>query len=450
MAESSLVVGIAVDHDDEPDYGSLARRGIKTYRFPLRWSRVAASTTFYHDEPAVGVFGGGDDDLSLHRALGLCDAAVLDGVPFWPHDDPRWHSIDVDAWTGLPTAEVVVDVVAVHHYRVLMTTLRAHGVEPVPVLDPRDMPAVLCGVVGGWASPLAIEAYAQFARAAFMQLGHLADLWLGFVAGVDSPASGPSAHRALRHTLLAHARAASIYHRDLAGASGVARGRFGAILACVPSGHPPSHDAPSVDHDDVDPWFDRIAAAFQTFSPEPPPDRDDGFGWGFTTPQRALLSRSIDVVALDCVLPSLPAAGPPGDSDAMAVDAQDNQDAVRPATRNMALAIDRAVADLPGLPIIVCDGVAHDEGGNSSRRDERPQNLFASCACPLRGADDLSDDLLDDDDDDSDDDRGDSGDGNGKHNADEIACLAARFDAVRSAVSAGRPVSAYLMRPARS
>lgn len=483
---AGLTVGIAADHDRLPDCGLLARRGVKAYRFPLRWSRVVTSTTFYHDRPAVA-----------HEAQRPRDRHTADDdMAFWPHDDPRWHSIHADAWAGLPTAEAVIDLDAVHHYRVLMTALRAHGVEPVPLLDPRDMPPVLRGVIGGWGSPLAIEAYAQFARVAFMQLGHLADLWLGLVLAAEPLVRGPYAHRAARHMALGHARAASIYHRDLAGAAGVARGRFGAVVECGPMAR---DERPSTETDgQAD--LDRLLRMFKAPSTAAAPstmdehvedgndngindddknqDDDGGFAWGFTPSQRMVLSRSADVIVLECA----PAAIA-GRDDQRTVPCDPHRDDVSSAPSDMALAIDCAVAALPGAALVVCDGPAHGDlpygsphGGGGTGQDMGDPTSQISGRDPLMADPRLGQDSCrahddghgddDDDDDDGDVDAIDvcvDGDGTadaggpvgyslggGQWDERTAACLLERFGDVRSAVSMGRPVSAYLLRPARS
>ncbi|BCU03179.1 glycosyl hydrolase family 1 incomplete domain containing protein [Pandoravirus japonicus] len=475
-----LAVGIAVDHDRLPDCGSLARRGVRVYRFPLRWSRMVTSTTFYHDRPAVP-----------HEAWRSPDRpAADDDMAFWPHDDTRWHPIHADAWAGLPTAEVGIDLDAVHHYRALMTALRAHNVEPVPVLDPRDMPSVLRGVIGGWGSSLAIEAYAQFARVAFMQLGHLANLWLGLVLAAEPLARGPYAHRAARHMALGHARAASIYHRDLAGAAGVARGQFGAVVECAPmacDGCPCTRTDGRVD-------LDCLLQMFKGPSTAPPSTMDDnagdgddndddddnkktdegddggGFAWGFTTSQRMVLSRSADVIVLECAPVAIA-----GYDDQQAAPRGAGENGVISAPRDMALAIDCAVAALPGAALVVCDGPAHSDPsyGDSTAQDTGDcagqtgdpsmiDHRAGQDSCLMRedGRDD--DDEHDDGDVDAIDvcvdgigtaDAGNPvGSGLGGRQWDErtAACLLERFGDVRSAVSMGRPVSAYLLRPARS
>nr|UMO79205.1 Glycosyl hydrolase family 1 incomplete domain containing protein [Pandoravirus belohorizontensis] len=485
---ADLAVGIAVDHDRLPDCGSLARRGVRVYRFPLRWSRMVTSTTFYHDRPAVPH----EAPRSPNRHM------ADDDMAFWPRDDPRWHPIHADAWVGLPTAEVVIDLDAVHHYRALMTALRAHNVEPMPVLDPRDMPPVLRGVIGGWGSPLAIEAYAQFARVAFMQLGHLADLWLGLVLAAEPLARGPYAHRAARHMALGHARAASIYHRDLAGAAGVARGRFGAVVECAPT---VCNECPCTRTDGrVD--LDCLLQMFKEPPTVPPSTMDDnaddddnginddnksgdddggGFAWGFTTSQRMVLSRSADVIVLECAPCAIA-----GHDDQQGVPRGAGRNGASSAPRDMALAIDCAVAALPGAALVVCDGPAHsdlphgsphgDDGtgqgmGDSARQIGNHDPLMIDPRASQDSCRMHEDGHGDDDDEDDDDDDGDIDaidvcvDGVGTADAgspvgngldgrqwDErtAACLLERFGDVRSAVSMGRPVSAYLLRPARS
>lgn len=475
MAEEGgmdFVVGVAVDHDRQPDYALLARRGVRAYRFPLRWSRVVTSTTFYHDEPAMPL---DDNDLAPCRGPDPCARPVADDdVASWPHDDPRWRAIHADAWADLPTAEAIIDLDVMHYYRVLMSTLRAHDIEPVPVLDPRDMPPVLRGVIGGWGSLLAIEAYAQFARAAFVQLGHLANLWLGLVLSVEPLGRGPYAHRAMRHMALGHARAASIYYRDLAGAMGVVRGRFGAIVECGPVALDPS---PSLGTDNVGQAnLDRLLRVFQrplagsTTSMTTTRDHteDDGFGWGFTQSQKILVSRSADIVVLDCTLPR-PAKTMMGDQDA---ESRGTDDPTRHAADDMALMIDHAAAVLPGAILVVCDGstpnappydppytVDSDNmdqhlGDRTDLEDDHTLGLSDTihvchlCLFDRDGGDcgngvDNTDgqdtvtiadnDLYDD-----------------EHDQEMATCLRGRLDAVRAAASAGRPVSAYLLRLPRS
>ncbi|AGO83403.1 Glycosyl hydrolase family 1 incomplete domain containing protein [Pandoravirus salinus] len=469
MGEKSgavLAVGIAVDHDCQPDCGSLARRGITIYRFPVRWSRVITSTTFYHNEPAVPFRGGGDggdgDASSTGTRSNPCDLlAASSDVASWPHHDPRWHAIHADVWTGLPTAEVIIDLDAVHHYRVLMTTLRAHGVAPVPVLDQRDMPPVLRGVIGGWGSPLAIEAYAQFARAVFMRLGHLSDLWLGLVLSGAPLDRGPYAHRAARHMALGHARAASIYHRDLAGASGVAHGRFGAIIDCGRAASEVNTCPGANGGGAAQVNFERLASVFQsnpsstTITSLAMGDDmdDDGFGWGFTASQRLLLSRSADVIVLDCTLP-LPTV-PMRDRHTGTCAADDS---MRRAADDMALTIDRAAAALSRVTLIMCDGLVSttppyiadkDRDGDSTGRDlddriNREDDHGPDSSDPLTRHSAYAKDGGHA--------QGDSDDGLYGDGCDKATAtrLLGRFGAVQTAASAGRPVAGYLLQSLQS
>nr|UDO47215.1 glycosyl hydrolase [Pandoravirus massiliensis] len=458
FGKDALATGLAVDHDDVPDCSDLVRRGVRSYRFPVRWYRAVASTTFYHDEPAVDqVDDHGDDGdggglvvsvLGPRSVSFECDALGAADVAFWRHDDPRWHRVDAAAWQGLPMTRVLVDAAGMRHYAELMTRLHAHGIEPMPVLDPSDMPEALDRVVDGWRSPLAVEAYAQFARAVFAHMGYLARTWVSLVpiadGGLDNE-SGQDWRRCARHVLLAQARAAAIYHRDLSGAGGSARGRFVVALSC----HPEANIGAVAGYDPCA-HFSRIAEAFAPFQPVAH-DRDDGFAWGFTTAQRALLSRTADAIVLECTLqepcPCGEYTADSGDagSDTLASHGA-HQSPTDQHTQALAFWIDQAAAILPGVPIIVCDGIAMEP-----KDDLCPTDMDVGSIDGGRAFDAVADGGL-----------GmcatlpaavcESGIGNDREAAVDVAAvvknLAARFAAAHRASLAGRPVEMYLVRPA--
>ncbi|AVK75622.1 Glycosyl hydrolase family 1 incomplete domain containing protein [Pandoravirus neocaledonia] len=472
--EDALATGLAVDHDDMPDCSDLLRRGVRTYRFPVRWHRAIASTTFYHDEPAVDRVddrGDGDDDGGLvvsvlgPRSVSF-ERDALDGadVAFWPHDDPRWHHVDAAAWQGLPMTRVLIEAAGMRHYTELMTRLHAHGIEPIPVLDPSDMPDALCRAVDGWRSPLAVEAYAQFVRAVLAHTGHLARTWVSVLPTCDAGTDGAAdldRRRSVRHMLLAQARAAGVYHRDLSGAGGAARGRFAVSIAC----HHRASDAGAATGDGEHADFDRIVEAFGHFC-TPAPSREDGFAWGFTTAQRALLSRAVDAIVLDCTLEeddgrwfcaSCDEHGGIDNECASGRCDDGNTEATAPAASVRGLPvdgqaqalsswIDRAAAALPGVPILVCDGTATDPGEEDRPMDmdtERGEIEPTFGQLPADGSGMhacLPDGVLDADDKEIDRDVSLDVDA-------VVKSLAARFAAAHRASLAGRPVEMYLVRP---
>lgn len=474
FGKDALATGLAVDHDDTPDCADLVRRGVKAYRFPLRWDRAIASTTFYHDKPAVDRDDDcGDGDGLVARAPGPralplhCDALDDADVAFWSYGDPRWHLIDTAAWEGLPMTRVLIDAAGMRHYADLMERLHAHGIQPIPILNASDMPDALCRVVDGWRSPLAVEAYAQFVRAVLGHMGYLARTWVSVLPAHDDGAGDAvdlDRRRSMRHMLLAQARAAGIYHRGLSGAGGAARGRFAVAISC----HSPTAAGAA---SDACTRFERTIGAFGHFS-SVAPDRDDGFAWGFTTAQRALLSRTVDAVVLDCALEdkqqrhhrrqrvasaehndTRDECAPDHSVDDVAKSAILATGSDYPVTRTHAQAlafwIDQAAATLPGVPIVVCDGVALDafdesapvdmdmEGDDADHISSDPlftDDKLDTNICPSTTALDYGDDKEPDRDVALD-----------VHAT--VESLATRFVVAHQASLMGRPVEMYLVRP---
>lgn len=123
----------------------------------------------------------------------------------------------------LPDGTGVVNAAGVAYYRNLCAELHKHGVQACATLYHWDLPRVLQDK-GGWAERFIVDAFVEYAKVCFKELGDCVDQWitmneplcitfLGYMAGRHAPGiQDPSqCIRAVHHVLLAHAKAVQAY-----------------------------------------------------------------------------------------------------------------------------------------------------------------------------------------------------------------------------------------------
>lgn len=147
------------------------------------------------------------------------------------------QSHEIDEADG--SVRVTVDPKGMAFYRRLMERLVANGVEPMPTLYHWDLPQTLQDAVGGWLSPVTAKAFAEYARACFQHLGHLARRWTtlnepyvvahhGYGVAGSPPGMRGREHIAAHNLLLAHGLAASVFKEF-----GRPGGAIGIVLNCA-------------------------------------------------------------------------------------------------------------------------------------------------------------------------------------------------------------------------
>eukprot|EP00934_Nitzschia_sp_Nitz4_P006309 Nitzschia sp. Nitz4//scaffold179_size51476//9505//11145//NITZ4_006921-RA/size51476-processed-gene-0.40-mRNA-1//1//CDS//3329539201//6299//frame0 len=114
-------------------------------------------------------------------------------------------------------------------YRHLINTLLDHGIEPWVTLYHWDLPQALEDMEGGWLNPSVVDDFGEYARVCFAEFGSRVQHWItinepwsiavqGYQDGTKAPGNtGDPMHNVYlvaHNLLLAHARAASIYHTD--------------------------------------------------------------------------------------------------------------------------------------------------------------------------------------------------------------------------------------------
>ncbi|AJF97602.1 beta glucosidase [Pandoravirus inopinatum] len=193
------------------------------------------------------------DDACKHYTKCPEDCDIIDSIGL----DSYRFSI---AWTRViksheineadGSVRVTVDPKGMTFYRELMERLVADGVEPMPTLYHWDLPQSLQDAVGGWLSPITATAFAEYARACFQHLGHLARRWTtlnepyvvahhGYGVAGSPPGIRGQEHVAAHNLLKAHGKAAVIFHEGFdkvwAEANGRPdeRGAIGIVLNCA-------------------------------------------------------------------------------------------------------------------------------------------------------------------------------------------------------------------------
>ncbi|MGN0287883.1 MAG: glycoside hydrolase family 1 protein [Atopobiaceae bacterium] len=134
------------------------------------WSNLKI-TDFYN---LVGSYGGNDftrrrdEDLAIFKDLGL---------------DSVRTSIQ---WSRLMDADGHLNPQGAQYYHELFAAFKRAGIVPFVNLYHFDMPAYLFAR-GGWENREVIEAYANYAAAAFQEFGHEVDYWFTFNEPIVEP-----------------------------------------------------------------------------------------------------------------------------------------------------------------------------------------------------------------------------------------------------------------------
>ncbi|MDR0785915.1 MAG: beta-glucosidase [Treponema sp.] len=123
----------------------------------------------------------------------------------------------------LPNGAVNAEGVA--YYRNLCAELHKRGVQACATLYHWDLPQVLQDK-GGWAERFIVDAFVEYAKVCFKELGDCVDQWitineplcitfLGYMTGGHAPGVKDPAQymRAVHHVLLAHAKAVQAYRK---------------------------------------------------------------------------------------------------------------------------------------------------------------------------------------------------------------------------------------------
>lgn len=139
------------------------------------------------------------------------------------------HRLSLE-WSRIEPRPGAFDAGAIAHYRRVLETLRARGLEPVVTLHHFTNPLWLARR-GGWANPEVVERFTRFARRMAEAYGDLVRWWVtinepnvyafqGFLGVVWPPGRVDliGGFRAMRHMVLAHARAYHAIHRAAPGA----------------------------------------------------------------------------------------------------------------------------------------------------------------------------------------------------------------------------------------
>jgi beta-glucosidase len=130
------------------------------------------------------------------------------------------------AWPRImPGGTGKVNPEGIAYYRQLCDELHKQGIAACATIYHWDLPQVLQDK-GGWADRSIVEAFAEYARVCFAELGGAVDQWitinepycvayLGYHAGVHAPGIKDlnQALRAVHHVNLAHGRAVKLYRK---------------------------------------------------------------------------------------------------------------------------------------------------------------------------------------------------------------------------------------------
>ena len=136
------------------------------------------------------------------------------------------------AWPRvLPNGTGQVNAAGIAFYNRLIDTLIANDIEPWVTLYHWDLPQALEDSYGGWLGRETVDAFGDYARLCFQAFGDRVQHWItmneswtvainGYNNGVHAPgrSDNPSTEPYIvaHNLILAHAKAAGIYHRDFA------------------------------------------------------------------------------------------------------------------------------------------------------------------------------------------------------------------------------------------
>jgi beta-glucosidase len=130
------------------------------------------------------------------------------------------------AWPRiLPNGTGAVNKEGIAYYRNLCAELHAHGIQACATLYHWDLPQVLHDK-GGWAKRFIVDAFVEYARVCFVELGDCVDQWitineplcvtfLGYLSGAHAPGVKDPAQMAdaVHYILLAHGMAVREYRK---------------------------------------------------------------------------------------------------------------------------------------------------------------------------------------------------------------------------------------------
>ncbi|MEM9930184.1 MAG: family 1 glycosylhydrolase, partial [Bacteroidota bacterium] len=147
------------------------------------------------------------------------------------------------AWTRIqPDGMGEPNPAGIAFYNDLINELLAHGIEPWVTLHHWDMPAALQMEHDGWLGKKTTDYFARFARICFTAFGDRVKNWitlnegwvmaiLGYHDGVFAPGrtSDSEPYLAAHHLILAHAKAARVYHQEFQPTQG---GKIGMTNNC--------------------------------------------------------------------------------------------------------------------------------------------------------------------------------------------------------------------------
>jgi beta-glucosidase len=172
------------------------------------WAAEEAGRVPHRSGAACDQFNRYPDDFALFAELG--------------HNAHRF-SLE---WSRIEPRPGEFDPAALAHYRRVIETARANGLEPLVTLHHFTNPRWLADR-GGWTRPDAIPLFARYARRVVREYRDLVRIWItinepgvyasqGWVIGVWPPnrVSIPEAFRVLRHMALAHGRAYHAIHDE--------------------------------------------------------------------------------------------------------------------------------------------------------------------------------------------------------------------------------------------
>lgn len=178
-----------------------------------------------------------EEVLAAVEIEGLASYPSRQGVDFY-------HRLDEDLQTlvNLGISQVLVSLswarlfpkgeelspneVGLKFYQILLTKIKASGLEPIVILGDGALPLNLSVKYNGWATRRLVADFNRYANACFDNFGQLVSKWLTFVdltavlnapylaGGILSRADAESAYQALVHQLLASSLASKNLHEQ--------------------------------------------------------------------------------------------------------------------------------------------------------------------------------------------------------------------------------------------
>uniref|UniRef100_A0A6E8VE25 Beta-glucosidase lactase phlorizinhydrolase n=3 Tax=Anopheles coluzzii TaxID=1518534 RepID=A0A6E8VE25_ANOCL len=192
--------------------------------------------TLTHAHPELVVDGATGDRAADSYRLYRSDVEALGKVGF------NYYRFSI-AWSRLlPRGDQSsLNQGAVRYYNALINELLAHGIEPVVTMLHYDLPQYLQNL-GGFASPLIVDYFREYADTLFWNFGDRVKVWIthnepydfcveGYGTGSTGPlvyATGVGEYLCAHHVLLSHAAAYQLYKERYRSQQ---RGKIGITLS---------------------------------------------------------------------------------------------------------------------------------------------------------------------------------------------------------------------------